>query len=158
MSFVLRPASSDHFASLIAGESPEPGMVLPATALAGEGVLPMLADLADSIRPSFEPCAWMVLDGERLVGLLSLVTAPADGTIGIGYGIAPSERGRGAATGAVAALVEWASADPRVNRIEAETRTDNRPSQRALEANGFAKVGERTDEEDGAVFSWRLEC
>ena len=158
MSFTLQPASAAHFAALLAGQAPEPGITMPTTALSGEGVVAMLAGLAESIRPQFDPCAWLVLDGDRLVGLLSLVSAPSGGTVGIGYGIAPSERGRGAATGAVAAFVEWARSDPRVQVVEAETRIDNRPSQRALEANGFIRVGGRTDEEDGAVFSWQLEC
>ena len=121
-------------------------------------MLLMLAGLAAEIRAAFDPCAWLVLDGAQLVGLLSLTATPTGGTITIGYGIAPSEQGRGAATGAVAALLEWARSDVRVRLIEAETGTGNLASQRALHRNGFAIVGERTDDEDGALFCWRSAC
>ncbi|MFM9936937.1 MAG: GNAT family N-acetyltransferase [Novosphingobium sp.] len=156
MSFALLAASAAHFEQLCAGLAPEPGIELPSTPLAQDGVLPMLAGLAAGIRGAFDPCAWLVLDGKRLVGLISLTAAPTIGTITIGYGIAPSEQGRGAATGAVAALLDWARSDERVWRIEAETGTANVPSQRVLERNGFAQVGERTVAEDGALFCWRI--
>lgn len=158
MTFALHPASAIHFERLVAGEAPEPGILLPAEPVADQAVLEMLGGLAETIRAGFDPAAWLVLDGERLVGLLSLTTVPADGAITIGYGISPAERGRGAATGAVRALVQWARSETRVRLIEAETRTDNLPSQRVLESNGFTKAGERADEEDGALFCWRLEC
>ena len=151
-------ASAVHFERLCAGQPPEPGVALPSTPLAEDGVLPMLAGLATEIRTAFDPCAWLVLDGARLVGLLSLTRAPTGGTITIGYGIAPSEQGRGAATGAVAALLDWAQRDVRVRLIEAETGTGNVASQRALLRNGFAKVGERIDDEDGALFCWQIAC
>ena len=151
-------ATAAHFERLCAGLPPEPGVELPSTPLAEEGVLPMLAGLAAAIRADFDPCAWLVVDGARLVGLLSLTVAPKGGTITIGYGIAPSEQGRGAASGAVSALVDWARSDVRVRLIEAETGTDNMASQRVLLRNGFAKVGERIDDEDGALFCWRIAC
>jgi RimJ/RimL family protein N-acetyltransferase len=158
VSFALLPASAAHFERLCAGMPPEPGVALPSTPLANEGVLPMLAGLAATIRAEFDPCAWLVLDSARLVGLISLTGAPAGGTITIGYGIAPSERERGAAAGAVAAVLDWARSDARVRRIEAETGTDNVASQRVLERNGFAKAGERTDDEDGALLCWQIAC
>lgn len=158
MSVALLAASAVHFERLCAGLSPETDIELPTTPLAEEGVLAMLAGLAAQIRAAFDPCAWLVLDGTRLVGLISLTAAPTVGTITIGYGIAPSEQGRGAATSAVAALLDWARSDARVQRIEAETGTGNLASQRALERNGFANVGERTDAEDGALFCWRIAC
>lgn len=118
----------------------------------------MLAELAAAIRTDCDPCAWLVLDGAKLVGLLSLTTAPTDETITIGYGIAPSEQGRGAATGAVAALLDLVRGDGRVRWIEAETGANNVASQRALERNGFVKVAERIDEEDGPLICWRIVC
>jgi RimJ/RimL family protein N-acetyltransferase len=158
VSFTLVAASAVHFERLIAGQPPEPAIALPSTPVAEESVLQMLAELAAAIRTDFDPCAWLVLDGAVLVGLVSLTAAPVGGTITIGYGIAPSEQRRGAATGAVAALLVWARGDPRVQAISAETRTDNIPSQRALERNGFAKAGERIDAEDGALICWRIAC
>ena len=39
--------------------------------------------------------------------------------------------------------------------VNAETSIDNIASQRVLERNGFARVGERVDEEDGPLYCWR---
>jgi RimJ/RimL family protein N-acetyltransferase len=74
----------------------------------------------------------------------------------IGYGVAPAHRRRGHATRAVAALLAEAARDPKVHSVVAETAVANRPSQRALEANGFGKTGTRMTEDDGEVICWRL--
>jgi RimJ/RimL family protein N-acetyltransferase len=44
-----------------------------------------------------------------------------------------------------------------VRGVNAETSVKNPSSQRVLERNGFARVGERVDEEDGPVIVWRRE-
>lgn len=65
-----------------------------------------------------------------------------DGTVEIGYSIVEEYYGRGLATEAVAATIDWAFGDPRVRRAVAETRPELLASQRVLEKNGF----ERSDE------------
>jgi RimJ/RimL family protein N-acetyltransferase len=72
----------------------------------------------------------------------------------IGYGIAPSKRGNGYATVAVAAMVEAALLDPSVDTLTAETAVQNLASQGVLERNGFARAGTRFDVEDGEVIRW----
>lgn len=157
MSFALRPASQAHFVRLIADEAPEAGLALPDSPLAEKAVLAMLAGIAARVETEFSPSAWLVVEDRRIVGLLSLTTEPDGTNATIGYGIAPSEEGRGAASAAVAALVGWAREDGRLDAISAETRTDNIASQRVLEKNGFAKVAQRDDPEDGALYCWRCE-
>jgi RimJ/RimL family protein N-acetyltransferase len=157
VSFALRPASQAHFDRLIADEAPEAGVALPATPLADKAVLVMLAGIAARVETVFAPSAWMIVEEPRVVGLLSLTTEPDGTTATIGYGIAPSEEGRGAASEAVAALVAWARGDGRLAALSAETRTDNIASQRVLEKNGFARTAERDDPEDGALYCWRCE-
>ena len=154
MTVAIREAGADHFARLLAGAAPEPGIALPTGEIAPADVLAMLADLAATIRPAFSPAAWMILDGDRIVGLCSLVKTPEAGRLTIGYGIAPGEQGRGAATGAVAALLAWSRSDPRVAVVAAESGKSNPASQRVLERNGFAVTGERFDEEDGDLLCW----
>ena len=73
----------------------------------------------------------------------------------IGYGTAPGEEGRGAATAAVAGMVDWAAGEPAISAVAAETAVANRASQRVLERNGFRVIGERADEEDGSLLCWR---
>ena len=153
--FALLAATPEHFARLLAGTPPEPDMVLPASAVAPPEVLAMLAGLAAGIEAAFAPAAWLVLDGPRVTGLLSLTLPPADGVLTIGYGIAPGEEGRGAATGAVAALIDWVARDGRAHEIAAETNVGNIASQRVLEHNGFCEVGRRHDDEDGDLICWR---
>jgi RimJ/RimL family protein N-acetyltransferase len=141
------------FARLAAGEPPA-GLMLPDTPLGEPDVLAMLAGIAAEVSAGFAPCAWMVVDGERIAGLVSLVRAPVDGVLTIGYGMAPGERGRGGAGAGVAALVAWAEADPRVRAITAETHVDNVPSQRVLAINDFEITGGRLDPEDGELLCW----
>ena len=71
--------------------------------------------------------------------------------------MAPTRRGRGATTAALADLLEWARSDRRVERVIAETNHDNIASQRVLERNGFTRIGERVDEEDGALIVWQTQ-
>ncbi len=61
-----------------------------------------------------------------------------DGTVEIGYGLAPTWWGQGFGTEAVGALVEWLQAQPDVRRITAEVEIGNIASRRLLERLGFA--------------------
>ncbi len=86
--------------------------------------------------------AWNIegKDGET-IGDLCFKGLGADGRVEIGYGILEEQQGRGYATEAVAAAVEWALAQPGVTRVEAETDPDNKASQRVLEKCGFKPSG-----------------
>jgi len=80
-----------------------------------------------------------------------------NGMVEIGYGIAPACRHQGYATAAVAALVKEAFLHPEVKAVTADTSELNAFSAKVLMKNGFVRVGQRYDEEDGAVDEWRLE-
>lgn len=153
--FTVRELGVEGFARLAAGEAPEPGLRLPHPPLAPGEVLVMLADLSDRLRADIEPNAWFVLDQDVVVALCSITRMAEPGVPMIGYGTAPGEQGRGAATAAVAGVIEWAGNDPRIRALGAETGMENPASQRVLERNGFRVVGERVDEEDGPVLCWR---
>jgi RimJ/RimL family protein N-acetyltransferase len=154
---MILPADSDDFAALRAGKTPAGVVDMPASPVAEPAVLDMLGALAATISGEFTPPAWLIVEHGRLVGLCSLVKLPAGREATIGYGIAADCRGGGAATRAVGALVAWAQADPRLDRLLAETGVDNRASQGVLRRNGFVQDGTRNDEEDGALLCWRLE-
>ncbi|GAB4308566.1 MAG: hypothetical protein Kow0097_09200 [Candidatus Bipolaricaulota bacterium] len=64
-----------------------------------------------------------------------------DGTVEIGYGIAPPHRGRGYATEAVEALCRWSFTHSEVRRVVAECAPDNAASIRVLEKSGFRPAG-----------------
>jgi RimJ/RimL family protein N-acetyltransferase len=153
---MLIEATDAHFAALIAGESPD-GLAVAEGGVEAPEVLVMLRGLSAQVGESFHPNAWMIVEDGEVVGLTSLVRTPYVGdTVMIGYGVAPSRRQRGVARRAVADLLAWARADHRVTTVTAETSIHNGPSQRVLEANGFERIGERTDEEDGELFCWSV--
>jgi RimJ/RimL family protein N-acetyltransferase len=151
---MLIEATDAHFAALIAGESPD-GLAVAEGGVETPEVLAMLRGLSAEVGESFEPNAWLIVEDGEVVGLTSLVRTPYVGdTVMIGYGVAASRRRRGIATRAVAEVLAWARGDRRVTTVTAETAVDNDASRRVLETNGFAKSGEREDEEDGPLFCW----
>lgn len=153
---MLIEATDTHFADLIAGRDPE-GLRVAEGGVETPEVLAMLRGLSAEVGESFEPNAWLIVEDGEVVGLCSLVRTPYAGdTVMIGYGVAASRRRRGFAGKAVADLLAWARSDYRVATVTAETSIHNAPSQRVLEANGFARAGEREDEDDGPLFCWSV--
>lgn len=153
---MIRESTRADYDALLSGEAPV-GLRLADTEIAPHAVLAMLAGVAEDVGAGFNPTSWLIVDEGRLVGLGSVVKRPAAGVVELGYGIAPSERRRGHATKAIAAIADWARSRPDVTALTAETSPANAPSQAVLSINGFQRVGQRADEEDGLVFCWRLD-
>ena len=78
----------------------------------------------------------------------------ATGLVEIAYGIVPSFEGRGYATEAARALVDFAQNDDRVRQIIAHTMPEANASTRVLKKCGFTFAGEVIDPEDGRVWRW----
>jgi RimJ/RimL family protein N-acetyltransferase len=97
----------------------------------------------------------LFLDDGTNVGMGSFKGPPDDGVVEIAYAVLPEHQGRGYATAAARAMLEFAfkSADVRV--VRAHTLPDGVVSQRVLQKSGFTHVGEHVDPEDGLV--WRFE-
>jgi [ribosomal protein S5]-alanine N-acetyltransferase len=76
-----------------------------------------------------------------LVGSAGFKGPPHDATVEVGYSVLSQFQGRGYATEMVAALVEWALAQPGVERVVAETEWDNPASVRVLDKIGFSRIG-----------------
>lgn len=96
---------------------------------------------------------WIVIHrGENVVGAAGFKGRPdAEGTVEIGYGVAPACRGQGYATEAVQALVGWAFSHPEVKRVVAECAPDNPASIRVLDKAGFRLTGRS----NGALY-WEM--
>lgn len=150
---MLLPIADADFVALVEGRAPR-DLRLPDGSIAPIEVLAMLRDLAAVIGTVFQPAAWLIVEGEEAVGLLSVTRPPHAGELHIGYGVAPSREGRGVATRAVGELVAWAQDDAGIVRLTADTSTANLGSQRVLERNGFVRIGERIDPEDGPLICW----
>ncbi|WP_114558267.1 GNAT family N-acetyltransferase [Desertihabitans aurantiacus] len=82
--------------------------------------------------------------GGLVCGGWAFSTAPDEaGRVEIGYGLAPSGRGRGLMTDAVRAAVRWALAQPAVRCVWAGVDHDNHPSIAVLERAGLRRVADR---------------
>ena len=87
--------------------------------------------------------AWQIKSKDgAMVGDLCFKGPPINGEVEIGYGIQPHAQGRGYATEAARAAMEWAFSQPDVYFVTAETDPDNQKSQRVLQKLGFQAYGE----------------
>jgi ribosomal-protein-alanine N-acetyltransferase len=84
-----------------------------------------------------------ILDGGAIAGTVNLFNIVREslqsGTIG--YWVDHARNGRGLATSAVGAIVDFAFEDLDLHRVEAATLLDNVTSQRVLEKNDFERIG-----------------
>ena len=85
------------------------------------------------------------------VGIGSFKGPPANGVVEIAYAILPQHQGRGYATAAARAMVEYASRSTEVCKVVAHTLPDGAASQRVLHKAGFRHTSEIVDPEDGLV-------
>ena len=93
-----------------------------------------------------------------LIGFCSFTGPPtADEIVEIAYGIAPGYQGRGHATEAARAIVDYAFASGRVGTIHAHTLPEHNASTRVLQKCGFSFRGEIIHPTDGPVWRWELE-
>jgi [ribosomal protein S5]-alanine N-acetyltransferase len=89
------------------------------------------------------------------VGLGGFKGPPVNGMVEIAYAILPEHQGKGYATNAARAMVEYAFRSAEVRTVIAHTLPDGAASQRVLQKAGFRHMGEVMDPEDGLV--WRFE-
>jgi RimJ/RimL family protein N-acetyltransferase len=103
-----------------------------------------------------------VVDGatRTAIGTASFKGPPDDtGMVEIAYGIVPSCQGRGLATLAARALIEYARRDARVRLVRAHTLPERNASTSVLQKCRFEFVGAVHDAEDGPVWRWsRTAC
>jgi RimJ/RimL family protein N-acetyltransferase len=90
-----------------------------------------------------------------LIGLCGF-TGPPDpgGAVEIAYSIAPNYQGKGYATEAATALVDYAFKSGRVKTVRAHTLPEFNASTRVLEKCGFIRIGEIVDLENNLVWRW----
>jgi RimJ/RimL family protein N-acetyltransferase len=98
----------------------------------------------DSGAAAILPTVWFIVrraDG-RIVGDLG-THGPPDraGCVEIGYALAPSARGKGIGTAAIAALVGRPATVPGIRQVTAVTGAQNTASRRLLERQGFQITG-----------------
>ena len=151
----LIAATDAHFAWLLGEAEPLEGLRLPPGGIDEPWVFKWLR----RTLPTLGGCgSWLMAANGEVVGLCSYKVPPnGEGSVEIGYGVAPERRRLGYATRAVTLLLAAARVDERVSALTAETALANLPSQRVLEANGFTQVGSGMDDDEGETIVWRLE-
>ncbi len=93
----------------------------------------------------------------RLIGTCGYKGVPTpEGTVELGYEIAPAYQGRGLATEVAHALVGHAFRAEAVNAILAHTLAEDNASVAVLRKLGFEWVKDIHDPEDGHIWQWRL--
>ena len=81
-----------------------------------------------------------------IVGDLSFKGLATDGMVELGYGLREGYCGHGYMTEAVKAMTKWALGQEGVTRVEAETTSENKASQKVLTNAGFILTGETGEE------------
>jgi len=102
----------------------------------------------DSGAAALVPTVWLVVrraDGQILGDLGTHGPPDSEGSVEIGYSLAPSARGQGIGNAAVGALVSRLTAVPGIRRITAVTGAQNTASRRLLERQGFRITGPPPD-------------
>ena len=94
---------------------------------------------------------------KALIGLAGYKGPPdPSGSVEIGYGIAPANRGKGLATETARALMEYAFEDPTVRAVLAHTPPGENPSVSVLRKCGLKEMGSVMDRIDGKVTRWQM--
>ncbi len=83
-------------------------------------------------------------EGETLVGCISLIDIAED-SAEMGYWIGVPYWGRGIATAAVSAVLEYARSDLLLRQVRARVLSRNPASARVLLRNGFVQIGQETN-------------
>jgi ribosomal-protein-alanine N-acetyltransferase len=127
---LLLPAPPDHLRALIAGDYPK------ASRLAGAEIpvgWPFDPEAAEGLR-------WHVSaleqDPTELLWRVRFIV------VEIGWGVIPASRGRGFATEAAGAVIEWAFRAQQVRRVTATVPEENQASQKVARRLGMVPTGE----------------
>ena len=145
---VLRPIGQDVARALLDGRTPE-GVVL-ADGYPSQFSLEVL-EMVARVRPGpgggYGPYFMVRKADDAVVGEIG---ADLDGaTAQVGYTVVEPSWGQGYATEALRALLAHLLADPRIDRVVAETLVGHAASRRVMEKAGMRLHGRRVGEVDG---------
>jgi RimJ/RimL family protein N-acetyltransferase len=96
-------------------------------------------------------------EAKKMIGFIGFHTLPgaeylnsyAPDSVEFGYTIFPDYRGKGYASEAAQALMDWATREHQVTRFVVSISPMNQPSLRIAQKLGFRKVGSFNDPEEG---------
>ena len=143
---IIYPISNDEMQAKINGESNEEMKI---------AYSEMLAGCKDKPEERIWYAIWVMQKNtgdQSIVGDLNF-KGLNNGIVEIGYGIKKEYEGKGLMTEAVTAIAKWASEQPGVLCVEAETDPNNIASQKVLQKSGFIENGVMGEE--GPRFIWK---
>ena len=158
MPFSLLPLSTTALEWLAASRAPEelgsraePGALPPSFVAAR--ALKLEADAGASSVPT----SYLIVrsDDSSFVGACGFKTQLGAGRVEVGYGVAPTAQGQGAATAALKHLADIAFASG-ATEVLAEIVPENLASIRVAQKAGFQQVGARLDQDNEYVTQWLL--
>ena len=95
---------------------------------------------------------------DRILGGCGFKTAPINGRVEIGYGVATSERGRGVATAGVENLMQLAQSSGKVQELVAIILPENLASIKVVSRLGFELRSQVIDEDGVPAGQWIWKC
>lgn len=125
------------------------------------GIDPLQYSL-DKLSESEDEKGWLAYfpihkQENKLIGNCGYKGKPTtEGTVELGYEIAPTYRNRGLASEIAEGLIKNAFKDQRVKSIIAHTLREESPSTMILKKFGFDRVQEINDPDDGLIWRWEL--
>ena len=153
----LHPMTDGDFAWLLGEDGASASLQLCQGGFSPPEIVAMLREVTAAVqRTSESPVAWLIVEDDLAVGMMSFTKALPDGRYELGYGVAPTHEGCGVTTQALALLLATARADGR-SGLTVETSVANPASQRVLKKNGFVRSGTRDDPEDGPLLCWSID-
>ncbi len=124
-----------------------------------EELLPLVRDQLRAAPQTAGWWTWLAVDrgNGQVTGALGFGGPPdAEGAVMIGYATYPGADHRGLATEATQALVDWALAQPGVERVCASIPPDNVPARRVAEKVGMRVAGTVWEEEIDDVLLYEI--
>ena len=106
----------------------------------------ILPILYQSLKKDREPSGfetWMIVNktDRRVIGDIGFYRKPDEhGAVEIGFGMAEGERGKGYASEALAAMMDWLCAHAKVKTVKASCHTQNLTSARMLKKAGLKET------------------
>ncbi|WP_375395538.1 GNAT family N-acetyltransferase [uncultured Sphingomonas sp.] len=153
MTHLLTMTDAD-FAWLLGEHDGPEGLTIAEGGIGADWVTEMVRDTAaEAAAFTSRDLAWMIAEGDEVVGMISATKPAGRHRFEVGYGVAASREGRGHTTAAVGHVLDIARAQGLAG-LTAETAPDNPGSRRVLEKNGFVRAGMRFDPDDGAIHKW----
>lgn len=91
-----------------------------------------------------------------LIGCGGFRSPPREGSVELGYDVAPAFQGRGFEAEAVGGLIRYAFTRPEVSAVEALSMARRGPQTTVLEQAGMSRHGTETDPQAGPLWRWRI--